>query len=115
MEESRDQTEETVAYQVMDAAPTPEEWYAERELRILLRKAVVKLRPALREAVEVHQIEMRSVQETAEILGISPQAAKGRLFHAKAALRREPQLRAIFEGNRCVGGFSKLQTNAECR
>jgi hypothetical protein len=39
----------------------------------------------------------------------------GRLFHARAALRREPPLRAIFEGNRRVGGFSKLQTNAECR
>jgi RNA polymerase sigma-70 factor, ECF subfamily len=115
MEESIDQTEGTVAYEPMDAAPTPEEWYAERELCMILREAVVKLRPTLREAVEVHQMEIRSVQETAEILGISTQAAKGRLFHARAALRRKPHLRAICEGNRRVGGFSKLQTNPECR
>jgi len=32
MEESIGQTEGTVAYEPIDAAPTPEEWYAEREL-----------------------------------------------------------------------------------
>jgi DNA-directed RNA polymerase specialized sigma24 family protein len=35
------------------------------------------------------------LQETAEILGISISAAKARLFHAKTALRRAPQIKAV--------------------
>jgi RNA polymerase sigma factor (sigma-70 family) len=76
-----------------------EEWYAEHERRRILREAIVTLRPRLRETVEVHHLQHGSLQETAEILGISRAAAKARLFHARAALRRTPQLKAICESN----------------
>jgi RNA polymerase sigma factor (sigma-70 family) len=81
-------------HETKDAAPNPEEAYAADERRRILREAVVELRPKLRDTVE-HQLRENSLQETAEILGISVPAAKARLFHAKTALRRAPQIKAI--------------------
>jgi len=81
-------------HETKDAAPNPEEAYAADERRRILREAVVELSPKLRDTVE-HQLRENSLQETAEILGISVPAAKARLFHAKAALRRAPQIEAI--------------------
>lgn len=74
-------------YKMTSAAPNPEEKCAERERSRILREAIVELRPRLRETVELHQ-RQGSVEETAEILGISRVAVKARLFHAKALLRR---------------------------
>jgi DNA-directed RNA polymerase specialized sigma24 family protein len=45
--------------------------------------------------VEVHQLGEFSMKETAQILGISMAAAKARMFHARAALRRMPMLRTV--------------------
>jgi RNA polymerase sigma-70 factor (ECF subfamily) len=71
-----------------DASPNPEERYAEHERTGILRQAVRKLRPTLRETVEVYLRRQGSLQETAETLRISQSAAKTRLFHARAALYR---------------------------
>ena len=81
-------------HETRDAAPNPEEAYAANERRRIFREAVEELRPKLRDTVD-HQLRENSLQETAEILGISIPAAKARLFHAKTALRRAPQIRAI--------------------
>jgi len=113
MEEPREQREATCYHEAMDAALNPEEWYAERERSMILSEAVFRLRPTLRETLEVHQKEMRSVRATAEILGISNEAAKGRLFHARAALRKQLQIRAIFERNPRAGGFSRPRGRTE--
>jgi hypothetical protein len=44
-------------------------------------------------------LEHRSIEETAAQIGISVSAAKGRVFHAKAALRKSKVLRKINEPN----------------
>jgi hypothetical protein len=51
-------------------------------------KAIENLRPTLRVVVQIQQLQERSLGETAEALGISLTATKGRLFHARNALRR---------------------------
>jgi hypothetical protein len=43
---------------------------------------------ALRVVVQIQQLQERSMRETAEAIGFSLAAAKGRMFHAKNALRR---------------------------
>jgi RNA polymerase sigma-70 factor (ECF subfamily) len=98
----RVQGEATPLCAAIDAAPNPEEWYAERERSRILRKAVAKLRPRLREVVEVRGLNDNSIRKTAEVLGISTGAAKARMFHAVTALRREPELGAIFDGSRAA-------------
>jgi RNA polymerase sigma-70 factor (ECF subfamily) len=76
------------AVELSDSVPNPEEICARTEQKAALRDAIAKLRPALRNVVELHDLQEHSLHETAEALGISVTAAKGRLFHARATLRR---------------------------
>jgi RNA polymerase sigma factor (sigma-70 family) len=82
-------------HQVSDLSPNPEEHCMKSEQEAILRGAIAKLRPRIRKAVELHKVQECSLEETAEVLGISVAAVKGRLFHARAALRRTPQLRFV--------------------
>ncbi|MGB7730422.1 MAG: sigma-70 family RNA polymerase sigma factor [Candidatus Acidiferrum sp.] len=77
-----------------DPSPNPEERYAKSEEASILRDAIAKLRPAIRKAVEI-KLQDCSLDETAEIMGISVPALKGRLFHARAELRRGSQLHFV--------------------
>ena len=76
------------AVELTDSVPDPEEICARTEQKAALRDAIAKLRPTLRNVVELHDLQECSLYETAEKLGISVAAAKGRLFHARATLRR---------------------------
>lgn len=77
-----------------DSVPNPEEICGRTEQKAALRDAIAKLRPTLRNVVELHDLRECSLHEAAEVLGISVAAAKARLFHARAALRRTAKLKA---------------------
>ena len=85
--------------EIPDRTPNPEEHYGLRERSEIVGAAVGRLRPRSRSVVEVHQLGEYSVKETARILGISMAAAKARMFHARAALRRMPILRSVRQAN----------------
>jgi RNA polymerase sigma-70 factor (ECF subfamily) len=85
--------------EIPDRAPNPEENYRIQERREIVGTAIGHLRPRSRKVVEVHQLGGFSVKETAQILGISMAAAKARMFHARAALRRMPMLRSVRQSN----------------
>lgn len=85
--------------EIRDRTPNPEENYRLRERREIVGAAVRRLRPRTRRVVEVHQLGEFSVKETAQVLGISMAAAKARMFHARAALRRMPILRSVQQAN----------------
>jgi RNA polymerase sigma factor (sigma-70 family) len=78
-----------------DSLPNPEEWLAKSEQEAILRDAIANLRPSLRKAIEVYELQESSLHETAEILGISIAATKARMFHARAVLRRAKELQFI--------------------
>jgi len=78
-------------------APDPEQTFVARERGKALRKAISGLRPRIRAVVEVGELQEFSIKETAKVLNISLAAAKGRLFHARVALRRSAALRAIVQ------------------
>jgi RNA polymerase sigma factor (sigma-70 family) len=82
-------------YQFRDRAPNPEDKYAAHERGEILRDALSGLRPRVRAAVEIYQLQECSLKETAKRLGITVAAAKGRLFQAKAALRKASRTKAI--------------------
>jgi RNA polymerase sigma factor (sigma-70 family) len=82
-----------VVFELSDSVPNPEEICARTEQKAALRDAIAKLRPTLRSVVELYDLQECSLHETAEALGISVTAAKGRLFHARAALRRTAKLK----------------------
>ncbi len=71
----------------------------------MLKAAVGDLRPTIRKAIEVGQLQERSMRETAEVLGISVAAAKARLFHARAALRKSRRLKSMRKGWFAGGSF----------
>jgi RNA polymerase sigma-70 factor (ECF subfamily) len=82
-------------YEVPDRAPGPERRYAQSEEVGILREAICRLRPSLREVIEIQQLQERTMRETAAVMGISVAAAKARLFHAKAQLRKSRALKLI--------------------
>jgi RNA polymerase sigma-70 factor (ECF subfamily) len=94
-----------LCYEITDHAPSPETRYAQTEEQRILRTAIQRLRPNLRVVVQIY-LQGRSLRETAQALGISFSAAKGRLFHAKKALRRslirKPVNQPQFGGKLCV-------------
>jgi RNA polymerase sigma-70 factor (ECF subfamily) len=75
-------------FQIPDSAPNPEQIYAQRERRTMLHSAVRRLSPRTRAVVEMAHLQELPLRETAKILDISLVAAKGRFFHARAALRK---------------------------
>lgn len=90
-----DHREGELTFEIPDRAPNPEMVYAQREQERIVKKAVRNLRPTLREIVQKQQLQENSMRETASAMGISLAAAKARLFHAKAALRRSSVLKLM--------------------
>ena len=102
-ESSLEQHEETMKFRpevrVKDSSLNPEDRYAESEREAILNNAIAALRPTIRRALEIYKLEECSVRETAEALGISVPAAKGRLFHARSELRKSPQLQFVVQSH----------------
>jgi RNA polymerase sigma-70 factor (ECF subfamily) len=71
----------------IDQSPNPEESCWRRERRKLLTDAINRLRPAVRRAILLRDIEERSADETAQILGTSITAVKARVFQGRRKLR----------------------------
>jgi RNA polymerase sigma factor (sigma-70 family) len=75
-------------YVITDDRPNPERRCAQSEEESMLKKAIQNLRPTLRVVVQIQELQERSLRETADAIGISLAAAKGRMFHARKALRK---------------------------
>jgi RNA polymerase sigma-70 factor (ECF subfamily) len=89
-------------WEVPDLREDPERCYSRREREDLLWRAIRRLRPNLRTALELQQAQEYSTQEIADFLGISSAAAKSRLLRARLSLRarlREYSLRSYQSEN----------------
>jgi RNA polymerase sigma-70 factor (ECF subfamily) len=84
-------------FEIPDSAPDPAQIFVARERRNALRNAISNLRPSLRSVIELGQFQELSMAQAAKALNISVTAAKGRLFHARATLRRSDALRAMIQ------------------
>jgi RNA polymerase sigma-70 factor, ECF subfamily len=71
----------------VDQSPNPEESCWRRERTELLTEAISRLGPTIRKAILLRDIEERSVEETAQILGASITAVKARVFQGRRKLR----------------------------
>jgi RNA polymerase sigma-70 factor, ECF subfamily len=70
-----------------DWRPNPEEQYKASELRDLLTRVLMDLRPGLRVVFVMHDIEGQPLQETAKALALSLSAVKARSLRARLYLR----------------------------
>jgi RNA polymerase sigma-70 factor (ECF subfamily) len=86
--ESADDGVKSFSEAFVDQGPDPEESCLRRERTQLLTEAINRLGPRIRTAILLRDIEERSVEETAQILGTTSTAVKARLFQGRRKLRR---------------------------
>jgi RNA polymerase sigma-70 factor, ECF subfamily len=84
-----DEDEGQLPIDVSDWRPNPEEQYKGSELRELLTRMLVELRPALRVVFIMRDIEGLSLQETAEALALTVAAVKARSLRARLEIREK--------------------------
>jgi len=87
LDESAETEESYFRIDVEDQGLNPEQLYAEKERQRILSEAMNDLTPGLRKAIELREIDERSTEETAQIMGISVGAVKARVFHGRRKLR----------------------------
>jgi len=75
-------------WEMADERVNIEEHYAKKEAERHLKRAIHRLRPALRSIIEIQQAHDGSVKEISATAGISVAAAKSRLLRARTVLRR---------------------------
>jgi len=80
----------------VDQSPNPEESCWRRERTRLLTKAINRLGPKIRSTILLRDIEERSVEETAQILGTSITAVKARVFQGRRKLRGTMNARLLW-------------------
>jgi len=76
-------------YDIPDWSWDPAETLLQAELKKVIGESVRSLPPKYRMVFNLRDMEGFSTEETAEILGITPQAVKTRLHRARLFLRRE--------------------------
>jgi RNA polymerase sigma-70 factor, ECF subfamily len=74
-------------FDFMDSRPNPEIAYLQKERSRLLSSELKKLKPVIREVLELSDLNEKSGLEAAKELGISTPALKARKFRARAILR----------------------------
>lgn len=79
--------ETTTALDVPDSGLDPEAIYSRREQVEKLSAAIKELPYATRRVIQLRELDERSSEETARIMGISVSALKGRMFHGRRKLR----------------------------
>ena len=77
----------TLALESPDPGPSPEDRYLQREWGQILARAMNKLTPAIRKAIELCDISELSTDEVARIMKLSVAAVKARVFHGRRKLR----------------------------
>lgn len=84
-EEERETAMENV--RLNEPITLPEDYAANKEIKKQLKKAIDSLKPDMRSAVILYYYDDLGIKEVAEVLGISENAAKQKLFRARKKLR----------------------------
>jgi RNA polymerase sigma-70 factor, ECF subfamily len=87
LDEAFQKDEDILPREVADGALNPEELCRKSELRDILIKALQALHPILRMVFVLRDVEELSIDQTAEVLGLSHSAVKTRLWRARLQLR----------------------------
>lgn len=83
--------ETAVGLEIPDSGPSPESSYSQREREKILSSSLNELSHGTRRAIQLRELDGRSTQETARIMGISVGAVKARVFHGRRKLREKLQ------------------------
>jgi RNA polymerase sigma-70 factor (ECF subfamily) len=106
--------ETTTALEVPDANPDPEVIFSRREQVEMLSAAINELPYGTRRVIQLRELDERSSEETARIMGISVSALKGRMFHGRRKLRErlkhivEPAWQSARKTSRRIGNTTHI-------
>jgi RNA polymerase sigma-70 factor (ECF subfamily) len=89
LDETIDTGEENVVREIAVWEDNPEQRYSQTEIRELLDKAIMSLRPTFRAVFVLRDVEDLSTEETAAVLDLSVPAVKSRLLRARLQLREK--------------------------
>ena len=78
-----------IPQQIEDWGPSPEQRFAQTEMRDILRNVIEELTPDFRVVFVLRDVEGLSTEDTAEAVGISEAAVKSRLLRARLKLRQK--------------------------
>jgi RNA polymerase sigma-70 factor (ECF subfamily) len=100
---------EIIPFPLVSTHPDPERAMAQRQIQILLERAIDDLPETFRSVLMARAVEGMSVEETADLLGLRPETVKTRLHRARRLLRDalEKQIGPVltdafpFDGRRC--------------
>jgi RNA polymerase sigma-70 factor, ECF subfamily len=88
LDEDLHSNEPLAAFELVDWAPNPQQLYGGSELRNILRNALQELPPSLRVVFALRDVEGLSTEQTAEVLELTRDAVKARLWRARLQLRQ---------------------------
>jgi RNA polymerase sigma-70 factor, ECF subfamily len=89
LDEPIESEDDFVPQQIEDWGPSPEQRFAQTEMRDILRGVIEELQPDFRVVFLLRDVEGLSTEETAETVGISEAAVKSRLLRARLKLRQK--------------------------
>lgn len=81
--------DDIIPREIEDWGPSPEQRYAQSEMREILNGVIDQLDPAFRVVFVLRDVEGLSTEETASTLGISVAAVKSRLLRGRLKLRQK--------------------------
>jgi RNA polymerase sigma-70 factor, ECF subfamily len=88
LEDAWRQAEASCSLEVRGSSPDPEMSYLNREAAQILFSAMAQLKPRLRVAMELKEIQELSGPDTSRHMGVSLSAVKARVFHGRKKLRQ---------------------------
>jgi RNA polymerase sigma-70 factor, ECF subfamily len=117
IEESSEREGPSNALEIPDSSLDPETSCARQEEVQILSQALGNLRPQMRKAIQLRDLEEVSTEEAARRMGLSVGALKAQLFHARRKLRkklsRHLRARPLSPGcNRTGAGFTTATPKA---
>lgn len=86
--ESGTEDEFALPLDIPDSGPNPEDSCLRREQDRILSAAINRLTPGTRKAIQLRELDERSTEETAQVMGLSVGAVKARVFHGRRKLRK---------------------------
>jgi RNA polymerase sigma-70 factor, ECF subfamily len=81
-----EQLDERTAATIQDSTDDPETTALKMDRRAILRKCLMRLSPAHREVLDLVYYHDKSVDEAAQIVGVSPSTVKTRMFYARSKM-----------------------------
>ncbi len=83
---SSDTADDLPQFEIRDSSPSPEQICDQRQRCFHVQRAIQKLEPSLRAAMQIHMANECSLKEVARELEISEAAVKARLYRARQRL-----------------------------